>query len=188
MLRVVLLVLWICVTVYAIADWWRTPEDRCPGGIARVLWLLIILFTIPSFSIGSIAWVIMRAVARAEARQKGEPVEDPGLFSTVKERVAPTPPPAPTPLAPDDDPEFLFRLERDLARKRAEERAAEEKAERDRLAREREEQRASASPNSVAEGRIADSTAAGDSNEGEKDEGDAPKGPSSQDDTTPGPR
>lgn len=142
MLRVVIALLWIGVTVYAIADWWRTPEDKCPGRIPRALWLLLILFTIPSFSIGSIAWVILRAVARAEARQRGETAEDPTLFGSVKERFTPTPPPAPTSVAPDDDPEFLFRLERDLARKRAEERAAEEKSARERIAREREDKRA----------------------------------------------
>ena len=143
-LRVVIALLWIGITIYAIADWWRTPDERCPGRIPKALWLLLILLTIPSFSIGSIAWVILRAVARAEARQKGEPVEDASLFDSVRERVVPSPPPSSTPVAPDDDPEFLFRLERDLARKRAEERAAEEKAERERLAREREEERATA--------------------------------------------
>ncbi|WP_254872972.1 hypothetical protein [Schaalia sp. Marseille-Q2122] len=145
MLRVVIALLWIGVTVYALADWWRTPEERCPGRIPKALWLLLILLTIPSFSIGSIAWVILRAVARAEARQRGETLDDDGLLSTVRDRVAPTAPPAPAPVAPDDDPEFLFRLERDLARKRAEERAAEEKAKKERLAREREEERAAAS-------------------------------------------
>lgn len=165
MLRVVLVLLWIAVTVYAIADWWRTPEERCPGRIPKALWLLLILLTIPSFSIGSIAWVILRAVARAEARQRGEIIDDEGLFSNMRERMTPTAAPsAPAPVAPDDDPEFLFRLERDLARKRAEERAAEEKAERERQAREREDRRA-ASPSEHTTGE-ADPAAASDTQPG----------------------
>lgn len=181
MLRVAILILWIGVTVYAIADWWRTPEDRSPGRIPRALWLLIMVLTIPSFSIGSIAWVILRAVARAEARQKGEPIDEAGFFSGVKERVAPTPPPASTPLAPDDDPEFLFRLERDLARKRAEERAAEEKAERERSAREREEQRAAAS----ATPDIEDTPAESAGGQGKTQDNIPPSDSSSRDDDMP---
>lgn len=165
-LRVVIGLLWVAVTVYAIADWWRTPDTTSPGRIPRALWLLIILFTIPSFSIGSIAWIILRAVARAEARQRGETLEDPHLFDSVRGRFTPTPPPEPTSLAPDDDPEFLFRLERDLARKRAEERAAEEKAQRERLVREREEERAAQTLN--------DATATPQDEASEFSEDDAP--------------
>lgn len=173
--------------MYALADWWRTSDETCPARIPRALWLLIILFTIPSFSIGAIAWVILRAVARAEARQRGEASEDPSLLGSVRERFKPTPPPAPASVAPDDDPEFLFRIERELARKRAEERAAEEKAERDRIVREREERRASSL--GAAENTDAGHADTDDESQGHDataNEGDAQADPSAADGATSG--
>lgn len=116
-----MVIVWLAVTIYAIADWARTPEEQMPGRIPRLMWLVIILLTIPSFSIGSIVWLIVRAVSRAEGAQGGSGGERRGgpLFPRAGQRPTPT---APTePLAPDDDPEFLFRLERDIRRRRAEE-------------------------------------------------------------------
>lgn len=122
MFRILLIVAWLAVTVYAIADWARTREEDMPGRIPRILWLVIILLTIPSFSLGSVVWLIARAVGRAEAQQNGatQPPQRP-LFPRASRAERPSAPPAP--LAPDDDPEFLFRLERDIRRRRAEEEA-----------------------------------------------------------------
>lgn len=118
MFRVLLVLLWLAVTVFAIADWARTPEEEMPGRIPRMMWLIILLLTIPSFSIGSIVWLIVRQVGRAEAAQRGETTPGPGIFPRFPRREEPpTPPPAP--VAPDDDPEFLFKLERDIRRRRA---------------------------------------------------------------------
>lgn len=116
MLRILAVVVWIAITVYALADWLRTPEDQVPARIPKAMWLVLIILTIPSFSLGSIAWIIVRAVARTEAGQAPLP----GLPIPGADRPSPDPRPA----APDDDPEFLFRLERDIQRerKRAEER------------------------------------------------------------------
>lgn len=116
-----LVVIWLAVTVYAIADWARTPEDEMPGRIPRMLWLVILLLTIPSFSIGSLVWLIVRAISRSEARDSGAArVSDQRpLFPRPAHASAPEP--APEPVAPDDDPEFLFRLERDIRRRRIEE-------------------------------------------------------------------
>lgn len=101
------MVAWVAITIYALADWYRTDEDELPARIPKMLWLILIILTIPSFSLGAIAWLITRAVMRTE---KGEPP----LGFTPPTR--PEQPPAPT--APDDDPEFLFRLERDIQRQR----------------------------------------------------------------------
>ena len=109
MARIALVVAMLAVTIYAAADWHRTPEDEMPGKIAKPIWLMIILFTATVAAIGPIAWLVLRWVSRAEKKQTRAP-------------EAPK-----RPSAPDDDPEFLFRLERDIQRKRREdERRAQE--------------------------------------------------------------
>lgn len=118
MFRILLVVAWLAVTIYAIADWARTPEEEMPGRIPRIMWLIIILLTIPSFSLGSVVWLIVRAVNRAEAADGGTGSTAPRpMFPRPSRPSAPAAPPEP--LAPDDDPEFLFRLERDIRRRRA---------------------------------------------------------------------
>ena len=102
MARIVFVIAMLAVTIYAAADWHRTPEDEMPGKIAKPIWLMIILFTATIAAIGPIAWLVLRWVSRAEKKQTRAP-------------KAPT-----RPSAPDDDPEFLFRLERDIQRKRRE--------------------------------------------------------------------
>ena len=109
MVRIAFVVAMLAVTIYAAADWHRTPEDEMPGKIAKPIWLMIILFTATIAAIGPIAWLVLRWVSRAEKKQTQAP-------------KAPT-----RPSAPDDDPEFLFRLERDIQLKRREdERRAQE--------------------------------------------------------------
>lgn len=103
MVRILFFVAMIALTIYAAADWHRTPEDEMPGKLPKAIWLLIILFTATIAAIGPIVWLALRWVSRAEKKQKR----------------APKAPQRPT--APDDDPEFLFRLERDIQRKRHEE-------------------------------------------------------------------
>ena len=103
MLRIALVAAMLAVTIYAAADWHRTPEDEMPGKIAKPIWLMIILFTATIAAIGPLAWLVLRWVSRAEKAQR-------------KQAEAPK-----RPSAPDDDPEFLFRLERDIQRKRREE-------------------------------------------------------------------
>ena len=103
MARILFFVAMLALTIYAAADWHRTPEDEMPGKLPKAIWLLIILFTATIAAIGPIVWLALRWVSRAEKKQTR----------------APKAPQRPT--APDDDPEFLFRLERDIQRKRREE-------------------------------------------------------------------
>ena len=103
MVRILFFVAMIALTIYTAADWHRTPEDEMPGKLPKAIWLLIILFTATIAAIGPIVWLALRWVSRAEKKQTR----------------APKAPKRPT--APDDDPEFLFRLERDIQRKRREE-------------------------------------------------------------------
>nr|WP_231367336.1 hypothetical protein [Schaalia sp. ZJ405] len=113
MLRILIPIVWFVVTVYAITDWYRTPDDEAPARIPKMMWLFIIILTIPSFSIGAIAWVVIRWISQAEKQQGRGPSGFPWGPKNHE------PPSAPT--APDDDPEFLFRLERDIQRRRREE-------------------------------------------------------------------
>ena len=113
MARVIFFVVMLALTIYAAADWHRTPEDEMPGKLPKPIWLLIILFTATIAAIGPIVWLVLRWVSRAEKTQQSRP--------TKPSR----------PIAPDDDPEFLFRLERDIQRKRREdERRAQEQRKR----------------------------------------------------------
>ncbi len=119
MVRILLVIVWLGVTVYAIADWSRTPDEEMPGRIPRMMWLIIVLLTIPSFSVGAVVWLIVRAVSRAQAGRDGELPTNRPLFPRSAHGGRPTAPPQPS--APDDDPDFLFKLERDIRRRRADE-------------------------------------------------------------------
>lgn len=113
MLRILLVIAWIAVTVYAIADWFGTSEEDLPAKLPKALWLVLIIVSIPSFSLGSIAWIIVRAVTRAEAGQSPLPPLKMPQFGQ-----APSTPTPAAPMAPDDDPEFLFKIERDIQREK----------------------------------------------------------------------
>ena len=98
MVRILFIVAWFAASIYAISDWATTPADRMPMKLSRMTWLIILVVTVPFVSLGAIAWIVLKMVTNAEDRQ------------------AQSAPKAPS--APDDDPEFLFRLERDLQMKR----------------------------------------------------------------------
>ena len=93
----------IVLTITRLRTGIARPKTRCPASSPKAIWLLIILFTATIAAIGPIVWLALRWVSRAEKKQTR----------------APKAPKRPT--APDDDPEFLFRLERDIQRKRREE-------------------------------------------------------------------
>ncbi|MDO4258047.1 MAG: hypothetical protein Q4C87_00845 [Actinomycetaceae bacterium] len=131
MARILLFVIWIALTIYAVADWARTPENEIPGRIPKPMWLAIIIFTAPTFSIGAIVWIVLRLVAAAEAgnsstgsspRSGGgsaSPLPSltdlfPGAGGGRKSSQAKSG-------APDDDPDFLFQLQREIHRKRTKE-------------------------------------------------------------------
>ena len=85
MARIVFVVAMLAVTIYAAADWHRTPEDEMPGKIAKPIWLMIILFTATIAAIGPIAWLVLRWVSRAEKKQTRAP-EAPKRPSAPDER------------------------------------------------------------------------------------------------------
>ena len=110
-MRIVLIVLVLALTLYALLDCARTPEESMPARMPKFLWItLIVLFP----TIGPIAWIIVSRVKAAEER--GGYVE-PTVWSS-KEGTTFRRPQRARPTAPDDDPEFLRGLEQDIRRRR----------------------------------------------------------------------
>ena len=110
-MRIVLIVLVFALTLYALLDCARTPDESMPARMPKFLWIiLIVLFP----TIGPIAWIIVSRVKAAEER--GGYVE-PTVWSS-KEGTSFRRPQRARPMAPDDDPEFLRGLEQDIRRRR----------------------------------------------------------------------
>ncbi|PFG40350.1 phospholipase D-like protein [Georgenia soli] len=116
MLRILPAVLLIALVVYALIDCVRTPDDDMPAGIPKVLWVvLIIVFP----GIAALAWIVVSRVARATADNASN--GRPGLWSSPSPQ---RPVRRSGPLAPDDDPDFLARLEAERRRADRERRRA----------------------------------------------------------------
>lgn len=110
-MRIVLIVLVFALTLYALLDCARTPDESMPARMPKYLWItLIVLFP----TIGPIAWIIFSRVRAAEER--GGYVE-PTVWSSQEGTTFRRPQRA-RPTAPDDDPEFLRGLEQDIRRRR----------------------------------------------------------------------
>ena len=110
-MRIVLIVLVFALTLYALLDCARTPEESMPARMPKFLWItLIVLFP----TIGPIAWIIVSRVKAAEER--GGYVE-PTVWSS-REGTTFRRPERARPMAPDDDPEFLRDLEQDIRRRK----------------------------------------------------------------------
>lgn len=103
--RVILPLLLIGLLVYALVDVASAEEDEL-GGLPKWLWVILIIF-LPLA--GSVAWILVRTSSRrryAGGRATGHRPAGPAAPS------APRPSrPAEGPVAPDDDPEFLWLLE-----------------------------------------------------------------------------
>ncbi|ROR72332.1 PLD nuclease N-terminal domain-containing protein [Bogoriella caseilytica] len=112
MLRLLPVFLAVAIWVYALVDCARTPEDEMPYRVPKVVWIiLVVVFPF----VGAVAWIIVSRVARSQN----------GGGSGVWSSGPPKPgrPSAPSgPRAPDDDPEFLFRIEQRRRREAAAER------------------------------------------------------------------
>ncbi|GHG46919.1 hypothetical protein GCM10011331_07290 [Flavimobilis marinus] len=95
MLRILLTLAVIALIVYAATDCAGSTDDE-RRGVPKPLWMLIII-VLPVF--GAVAWLIQR-------------------YSGRKNRPRPARSPRP-PVAPDDDPDFLWRLEQERRRRQA---------------------------------------------------------------------
>lgn len=122
MFRVILVVLTVAVTIFALADCARTPSDQLPAKIPKALWLLLILVFTP---IGGLGWILVSRVMQAEARggqlNRGIWYSDESAIKLPSRSYSPAEPEI---IAPDNDPEFLWKLERELQRKRREQQKA----------------------------------------------------------------
>lgn len=110
-MRVVLIVLLFALAIYSVLDCARTPNEDMPARLPKPMWILIILALT---GVGPIAWIITSRVKAAEERGG---VVEPKLWSS-REGVEFRRPERQRPLGPDDDPEFLRNLERDIRRRR----------------------------------------------------------------------
>lgn len=105
-MRALLYLVIIGLTVYALADV-ATSDERSRHGVPKVAWLVIALVPV----VGPLVWILARRAGRA-AGEGG-----PGVGGGNG--------PAPRgPVAPDDDPEFLWRLEQDRIRRERDARRA----------------------------------------------------------------
>ena len=66
MARIMLVVLALAITIYAISDWVSRSRTWTPGRVNRWVWLAVIVL-IPI--IGPLAWIIVGLVTRAEQRR-----------------------------------------------------------------------------------------------------------------------
>lgn len=93
MLRVAIAIIVVALWIYAIIDCIRTPRSSMPGKLAKPVWIVLTIVPV----IGSLLWLIMSwPIKHADLG---------GTFSLGRSK------PRQQPVAPDDDPEFLARLD-----------------------------------------------------------------------------
>lgn len=91
MLRVLLVVVGFGLALYALIDCIRTEDEKVKG-LPKLVWVVLIVLV--SY-LGPLAWLLVG-----------------------RERAWPSPQPdRPRPMAPDDDPDFLRNLDRDLKKR-----------------------------------------------------------------------
>ncbi|PHP52742.1 PLDc N-terminal domain-containing protein [Actinomyces ruminis] len=110
-MRAVAYILPLALTLYALLDCVRTPSENMPARLPKPIWILLILLMIV---VGPIAWIITSRVRAAEER--GGEIER--TVWSSRESIDLHLAQRPRPVAPDDDPEFLAHLERDIRRRR----------------------------------------------------------------------
>ncbi len=100
MLRYLPFILLLALVVYALVDCVRSEDADMPVGLPKAVWVvLIVIFP----GVGALAWLVVSRTSRQAAGRVGGAAH-PSRPSSRR--------PAPRPLAPDDDPEFLAGLGR----------------------------------------------------------------------------
>ena len=96
MARIMLVVLALAITIYAISDWESRSRTWTPGRVNRWVWLAVIVL-IPI--IGPLAWIIVGLVTRAEQRRvntspdstpprSSRPDDNPEALSDLADRIS----------------------------------------------------------------------------------------------------
>lgn len=106
-MRLFLMVFVIALALYALIDCVRTPEEDMPARMPKHLWITLILM-FSTIMLGPLAWIITSRVSAAEKR--GGQLSG-GLWSAEKGVDLHLSHHASAPAAPDDDPEFLRKLD-----------------------------------------------------------------------------
>lgn len=96
MFRVVLTLIVIGLAVYALSDLAGARSEET-GGLPKWVWAVIIVL-LPV--VGAVAWILFRRSQRGGSSSRPGPR-----------------PQRPGPVAPDDDPEFLWRLDQERRRR-----------------------------------------------------------------------
>jgi hypothetical protein len=109
MLRNLGVLLIIGIVVYSLIDIARSGDDERLGA-PRFLWALLVLL-VPLF--GSVAWLAISRMRRSVpgSGANGGTARGPATRPVVRRR--------PGPVAPDDDPEFLRKLDQERRRREA---------------------------------------------------------------------
>ena len=118
MARILIALLIITLTIYTFIDCARTPASDVPARIPKPVWLVLI-FLIPV--IGPAVWLYFKYQAVFADNTPISPSE-------IAEKLRGKDNTPGKPVAPDDDPEFLARLDAQNRRKAYEQRKAQEKA------------------------------------------------------------
>ena len=119
MARILLILVVVGLMAYALTDVWGADEDE-RAGLPRWLWVLLIVL-LPL--LGAVSWIVVRVAAR---RNNAGP-SGPGRGGSRPTPPPRSPRPGPRrpsgPVAPDDDPEFLWRLEQEKRKREREARS-----------------------------------------------------------------
>lgn len=106
-MRLLVYVVPVALAIYALIDFARSePSER--AGIRPLVWLAIIVL-LPV--LGPIVWIVISRTSGSAGRRVTRPPRGPAPRPWSARR--------PGPRAPDDDPDFLWRLEQERRRRRA---------------------------------------------------------------------
>ncbi|OKL48705.1 PLDc N-terminal domain-containing protein [Boudabousia marimammalium] len=146
MARILLYVVPILLALYALIECALTDGEEMPYRIPKPFWFAIILLLTV---IGPLAWIVLLRIERAERGEKAPSPRDVlGKVENMARGQQSEPEPEAGPHSPDDDEEYLERIQREVNRQKlAKQRAAEKEAERKALLEEQKrQQQAKSSP------------------------------------------
>lgn len=117
-MKVLLALVVVAVTVYAVVDC-INADDEDRRGLPKGLWLILIVL-LPIF--GAVAWFLLSSAQRRARLAAGRGPMSGGYSAPGSSSRGPRPRTS-GPVAPDDDPDFLWRIEQERRRAAREGRA-----------------------------------------------------------------